>query len=81
MHRAIELMKRREEEILNTLTTISKRTNEFMNPELMVIGGYALRAYISLSRYTRDCDFALMKKNGWNIDKLQRYFTRGVFNL
>jgi hypothetical protein len=77
MRRAIELMKRCEEEILNTLTTISKRTNEFMNPELMVIGGYALRAYISLSRYTRDCDFALMKKNGWNIDKLKDTLPEG----
>jgi hypothetical protein len=53
MRGAIELMKRREEEILNTLTTISKRTNEFMNPELMVIGGCALRAYISLEIHKR----------------------------
>ena len=78
MRRAIELMKRCEEEILNALTTISKRTNEFMNPELMVIGGYALRAYISLSRYTRDCDFALMKKNGWNINKLKDTLPEGI---
>ena len=32
MPRAIELMKRREEEILKALKHLSKRTNEFSNP-------------------------------------------------
>jgi len=74
--KAIELMKRREEEILNSLLFLSKKTNDFTNPELILIGGYALRAFIPFSRFTRDCDFALMKKNGWNIDKIKEFLSK-----
>lgn len=42
-----------------------------------MIGGYALRAFVSFSRYTRDCDFALRKENQWNIDKLKDIMSRG----
>lgn len=76
MPKAIELMKRREEEILNSLLFLSKKTNDFTNPELILIGGYALRAFIPFSRFTRDCDFALMKKNGWNIDKIKEFLSK-----
>jgi hypothetical protein len=69
-------MKRREEEILNSLLFLSKKTNDFTNPELILIGGYALRAFIPFSRFTRDCDFALMKKNGWNIDKIKEFLSK-----
>jgi hypothetical protein len=62
-------MKRREEEILNSLLLLPERTEGFTDPELVMIGGYALRAFIPFSRFTRDCDFALMKGNGWNIDR------------
>ena len=71
MPRAIEMMRRREEEILKTVLHLSENTDGFTYPELIMIGGYALRAFISLSRFTRDCDFALRKRDGWNIDKLK----------
>lgn len=72
MPRAINMMRRREEEILKALLHLSERTKEFTNPELIMTGGYALRVFIPLSRFTRDCDFALRKKNGWNINELKR---------
>ena len=66
------MMKRREKEILKTIFHLSEKTDCFTDPELVMVGGYALRAFISLSRFTRDCDFALRKKNGWNIDRLKK---------
>lgn len=44
---------------------------------MIVIGGYALRVFIKFSRYTRDCDFILMKKNGWNLDLVKKIKPRG----
>ena len=69
--KAIALMKRREEEILSSLLFLSEKTKGFTDPELIMIGGYALRAFIPFSRFTRDCDFAMMKRNGWNIDRIK----------
>jgi hypothetical protein len=74
---ALDLMKRREEEILNSLVFISERTKDFTDPELIVIGGYALRAFVPFSRFTRDCDFALMKRDGWNIDRVRGILPEG----
>ena len=71
--KAIDLMKRREEEILNSLLFLSEKTKGFTDPELIMIGGYALRAFIPFSRFTRDCDFALMKGKGWNIDRMKGF--------
>jgi hypothetical protein len=42
-----------------------------------MIGGYALRAFIQFSRFTRDCDFALTKRNGWNIDRIKGFLPEG----
>jgi hypothetical protein len=70
-------MKRREEEILSSLVFLSEKTKDFTEPELIVIGGYALRAFITFSRFTRDCDFALMKRNGWNIDRIKEFLPEG----
>jgi hypothetical protein len=42
-----------------------------------MIGGYALRAFIPFSRFTRDCDFAMMKRNGWNIDRIKGFLPEG----
>ena len=67
-----ELMNLREEEISKIIDLISKQTDGFDNPKLILIGGYALRAYTSFSRYTRDCDFVLKKSDGWNLDKIQQ---------
>lgn len=73
MPKHVELMKKREKEILKALLYFSEKTNNFTKPALLMIGGYALRAFISFSRYTRDCDFILQKKNGWHIDELHNY--------
>jgi hypothetical protein len=65
-------MKLREEEISRILEYLSKRTDGFENPKIVMIGGYALRALTSLSRYTRDCDFVLKKANGWSLDRIRK---------
>lgn len=77
MPNVIEVMKRREQEILKAVRSISDRTEGFTKPKIAVIGGYALRAFIPLSRFTRDCDFALRKKDGWSIDKLRASLPEG----
>lgn len=71
-------MKRREEEIGKLIEIVSKKSNGFIKPKIILIGGYALRAFIPFSRYTRDCDFALKKKNGWNLDEIKDWFPREV---
>lgn len=76
MPRAIELMKKREEEILKTVRNISEKTKGFTSPKLVMIGGYALRAFIKFSRYTRDCDFIVKKMNGWHLDELKEIIPR-----
>jgi hypothetical protein len=43
-----------------------------------LIGGYALRAFTSLSRYTRDCDFVLRKPDGWNLDKIRKLLPKDL---
>jgi hypothetical protein len=65
-------MNLREEEISRIIEQLSKQTDGFENPKMVMIGGYALRAFTSLSRYTRDCDFVLKKSDGWNLDKIQK---------
>lgn len=77
MPRAINMMRRREEEIIKVVLNLSENTEGFSDPELIMIGGYALRAFIRLSRFTRDCDFALRKKDGWNIDELKTILPQG----
>jgi len=75
--KAIDLMKRREEEILNSLLFLSEKTKDFTDPELIMIGGYALRAFIPFSRFTRDCDFTMMKRDSWNIDRIKEVLPEG----
>jgi len=70
-------MRRREEEILEAVKHLSDETDAFSKPQMMVIGGYALRAFIPFSRFTRDCDFAVKKKNGWGIDFLKKILPDG----
>ena len=65
------MMKSREEELLKTIRILSEGTDGFTNPKLILIGGYALRVFIPFSRFTRDCDFIVKKKNGWNLDRLR----------
>ena len=73
-----EMMNLREEEISRIIEQLSKRTDGFENPKIVTIGGYALRAFTSLSRYTRDCDFILKKSNGWSLDKIQKLLPRAL---
>lgn len=73
-----EIMNLREEEISKIIERLSKRTDGFENPRIVLIGGYALRAFTSLSRYTRDCDFVLKKSNGWNLDKIQKLLPKDL---
>jgi len=75
--KAIDAMRKREQEIQKAILHLSERTEDFTNPNLIMIGGYALRAFVPLSRFTRDCDFALRKKNGWNIDDLKTALPEG----
>lgn len=72
MPRITETMKKREEEMLKALRHLSRKTDGFTKPRMIVIGGYALRAFISYSRFTRDCDFIIRKKNRWNLDELKK---------
>jgi len=71
-------MKLREEEIEKILEYLSKRTDGFENPKIVMIGGYALRAFTALSRYTRDCDFVLKKSDGWNLDRIQKLLPKDL---
>lgn len=61
-------MKAREEEIGKLVLLLSEKSHDFTKPKLVVIGGYALRAHLSFSRYSRDCDFVL-KKGLETVDK------------
>jgi hypothetical protein len=73
-----EIMNLREGEIGRIIEQLSKRTKGFDNPKMVLIGGYAIRAFTSFSRYTRDCDFVLKKSDGWSLDKLQRLLPKDL---
>jgi len=71
-------MNLREEEISRIIEQLSKRTDGFENPKIVLIGGYALRAFTSLSRYTRDCDFVVERSDGWNLDKIRKLLPKDL---
>jgi hypothetical protein len=50
-------MKRREEEVLNSLLSLSGRTRRFIDPELIMIGGYAFRKNFFCSIYVPTISF------------------------
>ena len=54
MVKHVELMNLREGEISKIIEHLSKQTGGFDNPKMILIGGYALRAFTSFSQYTRD---------------------------
>ena len=74
----IEIMEKRETEILELLKFISEKTNGFEEPRIITIGGYALRAYAPFSRYTRDCDFVLRKENDWHLDDINNRLSEKI---
>jgi hypothetical protein len=71
-------MKLREEEVGKILEYFSERTDGFENPKIVMIGGYALRAFTAFSRYTRDCDFVLKKLDGWNLDRIRNLLPKDL---
>lgn len=73
-----EIMNFREGEITKLIEYFSKQTGGFENPKIVMIGGYALRAFTAFSRYTRDCDFVLKKFNGWNLDKIKKLLPKDL---
>lgn len=72
----IEIVRAREEEVAKLIEYLSRKSNGFENPKLILIGGYGLRAFIPFSRSTRDCDFALKKENSWHLDKIKRWLAK-----
>lgn len=74
----IDAMKIKEQEMVRLIDVVRSKSNNFTKPKLILIGGYALRAFIPFSRYTRDCDFVL-RKDGWQIDAIKNWFDKDVF--
>ena len=68
-------MKVREEHIAELVERLRQESKNWKQPNIILIGGYALRAYIPFARYSRDCDFALPKGRGWKIDKIQEWLS------
>ncbi len=67
-------MRRREEEIGRFVRFLREKSKGFVAPSMVVIGGYALRAYVPFSRYSRDCDFALQS----GLDIIREWRPEGV---
>lgn len=78
MPKYVDVMRAREEEIARLIDLISKKSNGFEEPKIILIGGYALRAFVPFTRSTRDCDFVLQKKNGWHLDEIKGWFDRDI---
>jgi hypothetical protein len=67
-------MKAREEEIGKLVRLLSEKSHGFTKPTMVVIGGYALRAHLPFSRYSRDCDFALVNR----LDLVDSWRPKGI---
>lgn len=74
----LALLTAREEEVGKLVKWLGDKTKGFEDPKLVLIGGYALRAYAPFSRATRDCDFVLGKGEPWHIDTIKRLLPRGM---
>ena len=83
-------MQHREDAIFEILQRLSSFSNGFSKPKLILIGGYALRAFVDLSRYTRDCDFVvkedcLEQVKTWlkdlNVEAFEQGKTHGYLRL
>jgi len=73
-----DVMNLREEEIFKLMNLISQKSKNFTNPKIILIGGYALRAYIPYSRYTRDCDFVIRKQDEWHIEIIKKWLSKDI---
>ncbi len=67
-------MQAREQRIAELIQLLQRKSQNWQRPPIIMIGGYALRAYIPFSRYSRDCDFAIPKGRGWKIDTIEKWF-------
>jgi len=74
----IDIMKTREEEIGKLVKLLADKSKKFTKPQLVMTGGYALRAFIPFSRSTRDCDFVLKKDAHWHLDVIRQWLPTGV---
>ncbi|MBI4447189.1 MAG: nucleotidyl transferase AbiEii/AbiGii toxin family protein [Acidobacteria bacterium] len=70
----IELMALREERIGELVERVRQKSKGFRKPPIIVIGGYALRAYVPFLRYSRDCDFALPMGKESAIESIAGWF-------
>jgi hypothetical protein len=64
----------RESRIGELVERVRQQSSGFAQPEIIVIGGYALRAFVPFARYSRDCDFALRRGRGWSLDRVVAWF-------
>lgn len=69
-------MKIREQRIGELLARLRRKSHGFLRPPMLVIGGYALRAFVPFARYSRDCDLCVAKQEPWAIDQVARWFPR-----
>jgi hypothetical protein len=67
------MMRRREARIGELVERLREKSHGFTQPPIIVVGGYALRAYVPIARYSRDCDFAISKGKAWNIDRILKW--------
>ena len=65
MAKQLDLMRQREQRIAELIETVADKSKGFTNPPIVVIGGYALRAHVPFSRFSRDCDFAMPQQKHW----------------
>lgn len=78
MVKYIDIMRGREDEIGKLVKFLSDRSKAFTKPQLIMTGGYALRAFAPFSRSTRDCDFVLKKGVHWHLDVIKQWLPGGV---
>lgn len=74
--RYVEMVRAREEEIAKLIGSLSKKSNGFESPKVILTGGYGLRAFIPFQRSTRACDFVLRKEDGWYLDEIKRWLIK-----
>ena len=74
MARLIDVIRMREDLMAGLIQRVAEKSEGFARPPITIIGGYALRAFIPFSRYTRDCDFVLPKGESWSVDQICDWF-------
>jgi hypothetical protein len=67
----------REDLMAGLIRRVAEKSEGFVRPPITAIGGYALRAFIPFSRYTRGCGFVLPKGEPWSVDRICDWFPGG----